>query len=130
MVEKEPAKIAGTKNVLDRAKVLEEYSKDTSFVHPIRPRCVVKPKDADEVQRLVKWANETLTPLIPVSSGPPHCRGDTVPSTGGAVIVYLSGMKQIIRVDRRNRVAIFEPGGLVHQWERVKAYYRLWPFSH
>ncbi|MGD9118630.1 MAG: branched-chain amino acid ABC transporter permease [Dehalococcoidia bacterium] len=25
---------------------------------------------------------------------------------------------------------IFEPRGLAHRWELVKAYYRLWPFSH
>jgi len=25
---------------------------------------------------------------------------------------------------------IFEPRGLAHRWQRVKAYYRLWPFSH
>lgn len=25
---------------------------------------------------------------------------------------------------------IFEPRGLAHRWEKVKAYYRLWPFSH
>jgi branched-chain amino acid transport system permease protein len=25
---------------------------------------------------------------------------------------------------------IFEPRGLVHRWEIVKAYFRLWPFSH
>ncbi len=25
---------------------------------------------------------------------------------------------------------IFEPRGLVHRWQMVKAYYRLWPFSH
>jgi branched-chain amino acid transport system permease protein len=25
---------------------------------------------------------------------------------------------------------IFEPRGLAHWWERIKAYYRLWPFSH
>ena len=97
--EKGLAKIFGSKNVLDSAKVLEEYSKDMSFVHPIRPRCVVKPKDTDEVQRLVKWANETLTPLVSISSGAPHFRGDTVPSTGGAVIVDLSGIKKIVRID-------------------------------
>jgi FAD/FMN-containing dehydrogenase len=48
------------------------------------------------VQKLVKLANETMTPLVPVSSGPPHFRGDTVPGIGGAVIVDLSGMKKII----------------------------------
>lgn len=25
---------------------------------------------------------------------------------------------------------IFEPGGLVHVWNNIKAYFRLWPFSH
>jgi FAD/FMN-containing dehydrogenase len=63
-----------------------------------------------EVQSIVKWANETGTPLFAVSSGPPHSNGDTVPGVDGAVIVDLSGMKQIIRVDRRNRVAMIEPG--------------------
>ena len=81
-----------------------------SFVNPVRPACVVKPKNADEVQKIVKLANETLTPLVPVSSGPPHFRGDTVPGTGGAVIVDLSGMKKMISVDRARRVAMVEPG--------------------
>jgi FAD/FMN-containing dehydrogenase len=110
MVEAELTKIVGSKNVLDSTESLEEYSKDLSFVPRVRPRCVVKPKNADEVQRLVKWANNTLTPLVPVSSGAPHFRGDTVPSTGGAVIVDLTGMKQIVRTDRRNRVAMVETG--------------------
>ena len=47
---------------------------------------------------------------MPVSSGPPHFHGDTVPSTGGAVIVDLSGMKRVIKVDRRNRFVVIEPG--------------------
>jgi branched-chain amino acid transport system permease protein len=25
---------------------------------------------------------------------------------------------------------IFEPRGLYHRWEMIKAYFRLWPFSH
>ena len=71
---------------------------------------VVKPKNADEVQGIVKWANQTRTPLVPVSSGLPHFRGDSVPASDGAVIVDLSGMNRIIMMDRRNRVAIVEPG--------------------
>ena len=59
---------------------------------------------------MVEWAIRTVTPLVPVSSGPPHFRGDTVPSEGGAVIVDLSEMKQIISIDRKNRVAVVEPG--------------------
>ncbi len=110
MVERELAEIIDSKNILDNAKVLEEYSEDMSFVPGVRPRCVIKPKSAAEVQALVRWANETRTPLVPVSSGSPHFRGDTIPSTDGAVIVDLSKMNRILRVDRRNRVVMAEPG--------------------
>jgi len=103
-------KIVGSQNIFDDPVILEEYSGDLSFAPRVRPLCVVKPGDARQVQDIVKWANETLTPLVPVSSGPPHFRGDSVPSVGGAVIVDLSGMKRIIRVDPRNRVAMIEPG--------------------
>ncbi len=103
-------KIVGAGNVSANPEVLESYAGDMSFVNAVRPECVVKPRNADEVDKIVKLARETLTPLVPVSSGTPHFRGDTVPGAGGAVIVDMSGMKKIIRVDRENRVAMFEPG--------------------
>lgn len=103
-------KIVGAGNVIDDTETLDGYSKDHSFVQPRKPWFVVKPKNADEVQGIVKWANETRTPLVPISSGSPRFYGDTVPSVPGAVIVDLSRMKRIIRIDRRNRMAIIEPG--------------------
>jgi FAD/FMN-containing dehydrogenase len=110
MIENKLVEIVGAGNVSREESVLDGYSRDMSFVNSIRPECVVKPGTAGEIEKIVKLANETQTPLVPVSSGPPHFRGDTVPATGGAVIVDLSGMKKIIRVDRTNRVAMFEPG--------------------
>src|SRR4030042_3750096 len=106
----ELVKIVGKNSVLDSPDILEEYSRDLSFVPRVRPRCVVKPGNAGEVQEIVKWANRTLTSLVPVSSGPPHFRGDTIPGMGGTVIVHLSRMKKIIRIDPKNRVAMVEPG--------------------
>ncbi len=111
MIEKgKLVKIVGADNVSYDRAALDEYSRDMSFVNKVRPVCVVKPANAGEVQKIVNLANETLTPLVPVSSGPPHFRGDTVPGTGGAVIVDLSRMKKIINVDRARRVAMVEPG--------------------
>lgn len=111
MVRKEDLHaIVGKKNVSDDPQSLKAFAHDGSFVLSIMPEYVVKPKNGSEVQRLVKLANETFTPLVPVSSGSPHFRGDTVPSTGGAVIVDLSGMKKIMLVDRARRVAMVEPG--------------------
>jgi FAD/FMN-containing dehydrogenase len=106
----ELANIVGADNVTDAPAALSEYASDESFVHPITPRCVVRPKDADQIQRIVQWANTSATPLIPVSSGGPHFRGDTVPSVGGAVIVDLSGMNRIVRLDLEHRIAMVEPG--------------------
>ncbi len=102
--------IVGRNNVCDDPEILEAYSQDQSFALSIRPALVVKPENAHQVQQIVKWANRTQTPLVPVSSGPPHFHGGTVPGTAGAVIVNLGGMNRIIRIDRRNRIAIIEPG--------------------
>lgn len=110
MPEKEElAAIVGDANVSDTPEAIEAYSEDESFVRRMKPQFVARPENVDEVQEIVKWANSTGTPLIPVSSGPPHFRGDTVPSLGG-VVVDLSRMKRIIRINRRNRVAMVEPG--------------------
>lgn len=110
MSEGKPETIAGVENVFDDEESLEEYSADSSFAPRVRPGRIFKPRTAEEVRSIVKWANQTKTPLVPVSSGPPHFYGDTVPGVGGTAVVDLSGMKQIVRVDRRNRVAMVEPG--------------------
>ncbi len=108
--KEELASIVSSECIFDDPETLDTYSKDLSFVKPMKPRLVAKPKSTDEVQAIVKWANQTATPLVPVSSGPPRFRGDTVPSVPGAVMVDLSGMKRVLRIDRRNRVAMIEPG--------------------
>jgi hypothetical protein len=111
MIEKAKlAEIVGAKNAVFDDAVLKNFSSDMSFTHPIQPACVVKPQNAEEISRIVNLARETQTPLVPVSSGTPHFRGDTVPGTGGAIIVDLSGMKNIIHIDRKNRSVMFEPG--------------------
>jgi hypothetical protein len=103
-------KIAGDGNVIFDTRTLDEYSQDESFVNRLKPDWVVRPQNAGDISQLVKFANDTLTPLVPVSSGPPHFRGDTVPGSGGSIIVDLSGLKNIMRVDRFHRVAMCEPG--------------------
>ena len=65
-VKEELVKIVGKGNVSDTPEDLDKYAKDESPVHPVRPRYVVRPGSGDEVQKIVNWANETLTPLVPV----------------------------------------------------------------
>jgi hypothetical protein len=103
-------KIFGNEKVLDNPEILDNYKSDHSFVMQLIPWFIVKPTGVHQIQELVKWANETKTPLVPVSSGAPRFYGDTVPGATGAVIVDLSGMDKILRIDRRNRIAVIEPG--------------------
>ncbi len=111
MIAKEKLiKIVGAGNVDEKPTTLEKYASDMSFVNAVRPACVVKPKNAGQIQKIIKLANETKTALVPVSSGAPHFHGDTVPGIGGAIILDLSGMNKIINVDRARRVAMVEPG--------------------
>ncbi len=76
---------------------------------PGKPLLVVKPANTSEVQAVVRLANEMGLNLIPVSSGTPRFHGGTVPS-GDGVIVDLSGMDSIIRINGLHKVAIIEPG--------------------
>jgi FAD/FMN-containing dehydrogenase len=102
--------IVGANNVIQEPAILNSYAQGLSFVNSIRPDYIVRLRNADDAAEIVKLARESQTPLIPVSSGPPHLRGDSVPAVGGAIMVDLSGMKKIIRVDRTNRTVVFEPG--------------------
>lgn len=114
-------KIVGKSNVSDDQSVLDQYSADRSFSKPLSPRFVVKPENAAHVQELIKWANETITPLVPVSSGAPHFKGDTVPSVPESVIVDLSGMNKIININRQQRMVVVEPGVTYAQLQKALA---------
>lgn len=106
----EIAKMVGSNNVIDDPAILENYAKDSSFCDPMKPRMLVKVSSANEVHQIVRWANKTNTPLVPISSGPPHYKGDTVASLPESVIVDLSRMKKILNINRQHRICIIEPG--------------------
>lgn len=107
MLKDDLASIVGKENIRDDPAALEEYIGGHA---QHMPAAVVRPANTGEVERIVTWANENRTPLIPVSSGPPHFRGGTVPGAQGALMVDLRRMDRIIRIDPHNRVAIVEPG--------------------
>ncbi|MCK5186628.1 MAG: FAD-binding oxidoreductase, partial [Deltaproteobacteria bacterium] len=108
MIRKRVEAIVGKKNVLDDEATLDAYSKDLSLNQPRRPSMVVKPKNAEEVQRVVKLANKNLIPVIPVSSGI-HNHGETIPDQGG-IVMDLRRMDKIVQIDSRNRKVKIEPG--------------------
>ncbi|MFH0914179.1 MAG: FAD-binding oxidoreductase [Chloroflexota bacterium] len=105
---KKAASIVGARNVTSKPEVLERYAGDTTFAPPVKPSYVAYPSSTEEVQQLVKLANEENLPLVPRSSGV-GLTGGAVPSQGG-MVVDLSHMKRIIEIDPRNRMVRVEPG--------------------
>jgi FAD/FMN-containing dehydrogenase len=114
-LKEELAGIVGAANVFDDAERLRPYSRDHSLSTPVMPGYVAKPKNSDEVQRIVKLANENKMPVVPSSSGI-HFNGDTIPVQGG-IVLDLSGMNRILAIDERNRMARVEAGVT---WEQLQ----------
>lgn len=101
-------KIVGQGNVLDDETTLKEYSQDQSFVHARKPDQVVFVKTMDQIQAIVRFANKTLTPIIPYSSGK-NLHGATIPDHGG-IVLNMSKMKNIPEINEENWFAVIEPG--------------------
>jgi FAD/FMN-containing dehydrogenase len=107
-IKEELVGIVGADNVSDDAEKLKLYSKDNSLNAPSMPSYLVKPKNADEIHKIVLLANKNKLPIVPCSSGI-HFNGDTIPVKGG-IILDLSRLNKILAIDTRNRMARVEPG--------------------
>ena len=105
---KQLKKVVSEERIITEPAILEGYSKDKSFVSPKMPDCVVKVQNTAEVQGVLRIANQHLIPVVPRSS---QCSfyGCGIPEEGG-IIIDLSGMKGILRVDQRNRWVLIQPG--------------------
>ncbi|MFX0134076.1 MAG: FAD-binding oxidoreductase [Candidatus Hodarchaeota archaeon] len=107
-ISKELADIVGSGFVLDDPDTIEKYSRDNSFVPPRSASAVIKPNSTEEVKKIVKLCNKYKIPITPCSSGI-HFYGNTIPNQGG-IIVSLERMNKILKIDKRNRHAVVEPG--------------------
>ncbi|NVM03687.1 MAG: FAD-dependent oxidoreductase, partial [Candidatus Helarchaeota archaeon] len=101
-------KIVGEEWVTDRPEELIIYSKDMTENEPSKPDVVVMPKSTEEVQKIVKLANEKKIPLTPYVAGA-NVGGLAIPTKGG-ILIDLKRMDQILEVDESNMYVIVEPG--------------------
>ncbi len=100
--------IVGADRVSTDPETLQKYRQDQSFVRPCLPECVVLAESVPQIQDVLKAANESKTPVVPVSSGM-NLRGAAVPKEGG-IILDLSPMNKIGQVTERERWVVVEPG--------------------
>src|SRR3982075_2998731 len=97
--------------VIDDPATLLPYAYDASFwsLRQQRlPDVVVVPRATAEVASVVRFANETGTPVTPRGAGTGQT-GGAIAARGGIVISF-ARMREILEIDRRNLQAVVEPG--------------------
>lgn len=99
----------GSESVTTNPEILKAYCQWNILEQDNYPLFAVTPKDTDELRFLTDIARKTGLNIVPVSSGPSHRKGGSFAS-GKAVVVDMSSMKKILRIDKRNKVALIEPG--------------------
>lgn len=112
--------IVGQDNFTDQMEELVPYSYDASMnVH--RPDAAVWPETTEQVQAIVRFANEHQIPVIPRGAGT-SLSGGVVPIKGG-IIIDLSKMNRIIEISIENRYARVEAGVICDDLNRELAKY-------
>jgi len=99
--------IVGEDNVSDNITDLYVYSSDAS-VHQAMPSVVVRPNTVEEVQRIMRYANNSRIPVIPRGAGS-GTSGHTVPIDGG-IVLDLKRMNRILEIRPQDMLVRVEPG--------------------
>jgi FAD/FMN-containing dehydrogenase len=115
-LREELAAITGAEFASDDPEILDRYARDFSFVQPRHPSAVCWPKNAEEVQKVVKFANERSLPVVPRSSAVAF-NGAGIPAQGG-IVVDVSRLNKVLEIDPRNKKIKVEPGAT---WAHVAA---------
>jgi glycolate oxidase len=100
--------IVGTDNTLFDGESLALYSQDETEDLSFLPEVIVKPSDADQVSRIMKFANEYRIPVTPRGGGT-GLSGGALPVHGG-IVLSMERFKRILEIDERNFQAVVEPG--------------------
>src|SRR5699024_10098929 len=88
----------------------DAYSPYWNEEQELRASAAVAPATVEEVQQIVRIANQYKIPLFPISTGKNLGYGGSAPSYNGSVVVDLKRMNRIIEVDDKRHFAIVEPG--------------------
>jgi glycolate oxidase len=99
--------IVGDHYVLAEKEDVIVYEQDGS-IFQVMPEIVVLPGDVDQVAAVVKAAKRFDVPIVPRGSGT-GLAGGAVPAEGG-IILSLTRLNRILRIDLKNRLALVEPG--------------------
>jgi hypothetical protein len=107
-VVKELQAIVGEKNATAAKHVRYAYSYDMSFVKSKLPDYVVMAETVEQIQQIMRFANQEKIPVIPFTAGT-NIGGLCIPERGG-ILLDLKRMNKIIKIDAESHYAVIEPG--------------------
>ena len=100
----------GAATIISDPERMAPYGKDGTVGAFTMPDIVVEVTQTDQVQALLRLANEYHFPVIPRGLGT-GLAGGAVPVQGG-VVLSLAGMNRILSIEAENMIAVVEPGVL------------------
>ncbi len=109
----------GRENVLSARSELAVYECDGYTIEKSRPDAVVFPQSTEQVAAVVRIAGKYNMPIVARGAGT-SLAGGCLP-VGGGIVLMLTRMRQILKVDLRNRLAVVEAGVLNLQLARALA---------
>jgi len=114
--------IVGEDNIILDKEKMADYSHDEfslDWVHHF-PEAVAKPKSAKEISKIMKLANKEGFSVTPRGGGTGLVAG-CVPIYSG-IVLSLERMNKILEIDKKNLMAVVEPGvTLMDFYEKIES---------
>ena len=117
-----PAQIEELKTLVEPGKVLTDadslnaFGKDWTKHYAPAPSAIVFPKSIEQVQAIVRWANQHKVALVP-SGGRTGLSAGAV-AANGEVVVSFDYMNQILAFNEYDRTAVCQPGVVTQQLQQ------------
>lgn len=94
--------------VTENQSIREQHSHDESYQTPRQPDVVVFAQSADDVAKVLRYANEHRVPVVPFAAGT-SLEGHAIPVRGG-ISLDLTRMDRILEVRPEDFLVRVEPG--------------------
>ena len=111
------SEIVGKDNLYTSLEDLYCYTYDASFVKADPKQdlagVAVYPGDTEEVSQILQLANFEKIPVVPRGAGT-NVSGGSI-SIGDCIVLVLKRMNKILEIDRKNLIAVVEPGVITGQ---------------
>ncbi len=102
------SEIVGPQFVSSQPEELYFYGRDSGLMPAHKPKCVILPKSAEEIQEIVRLAVSEKISIVPMGAGM-SLSGLVIPLQGG-IVIDMKRMNRIIEVNENARYAIVEGG--------------------